>query len=293
MSLAFVPEIAASKVAGLIGLNKFQEVGAVMYDLLCKDKTWKAKLQALEKQHNRVSYQSVVSSTLRDSTLQSCIKRGIDEMRTAKDGEEVLDQVNEQASVVLALRYNQYDAETRERLAKEVEGEVSKKRGLQNEKDVLDKYEQARNVKVVERNAKLYKKAYPTFVLLGMIDGYVVAQNRVVDSKERMVEWPTVPLYDEIQMRVYMVLTGAKEAELIERFPSGRVRTTVYTHTEEQWKPIESAITSAVARLRDLVATPDGLKRIVFQRTIPLQPVANEEEVGIPTQTEQSSALHL
>lgn len=286
MSNSFVPEIAASKVAGLIGLNKFQEVDAVMYDLVCKDKGWKAKIRDIETQHNRISYQSIVATTLRDPILQTCVKQGIEAMQTCEDGEEVLDRVNEQASVVLALRYaDKYDAATRERLVKEVEGEVSKKRGLKNEKEVLDQYEQTRNVQVVERNAKMYKKKYPTFVLLGMIDGYVAKQNRVVDSKERMVEWPSVPLYDEIQMRVYMELTGAKEAELIERFPSGRVRTTVYTRKEEQWKPIEVAITSAVARLQTILASPEALKRMVFQRTVPVlqDKVEDEAEVEIPT----------
>lgn len=49
-----IPEISASKVAGLIGLHRYQKPAEIQYDLLCKDPETKQKIQAIEKEYNRV-----------------------------------------------------------------------------------------------------------------------------------------------------------------------------------------------------------------------------------------------
>jgi hypothetical protein len=44
-----IPEISASKVAGFIGLHKFQNSNDIAYELLCKDAATKAKINAIER----------------------------------------------------------------------------------------------------------------------------------------------------------------------------------------------------------------------------------------------------
>lgn len=53
MSTAFVPEIAASNVAALIGLNPYRKPYEAMYAILKKSKAVAERIRALETQHKR------------------------------------------------------------------------------------------------------------------------------------------------------------------------------------------------------------------------------------------------
>ena len=47
-----IPELSASKVAGFIGLHKYQSAHEIAYELLCKDLVGKTRVAELEKAHN-------------------------------------------------------------------------------------------------------------------------------------------------------------------------------------------------------------------------------------------------
>jgi hypothetical protein len=145
---------------------------------------------------------------------------------------------------------------------------VSKRRGILNENAILDQYEAEREVKVVERNTKMCSKDYSTFKLVGRTDGFVASENRIVDSKDRTRVWDSVPIYDEIQLRCYMDMTGATESELIERFPGGKSRHTKFLNDPAKWNMIEHALERAVDTMRSAVENPEELKRIVFENTV-------------------------
>jgi hypothetical protein len=80
--------------------------------------------------------------------------------------------------------------------------------------------------------------------------------------------WPTVPLYDEIQLRCYMAMYGATESELIERFPNGQTRHTLYTADPEKWASLQSGLERGVEKLRAAVDNEEELKRIIVQATV-------------------------
>ena len=75
-------------------------------------------------------------------------------------------------------------------------------------------------------------------------------------------------MYDEIQLRVYMALSGATESELIESFPDGRVRTTRYTNDIEKWETIHGGISDAVKKMTEATVNEDVLRDIVFANTV-------------------------
>lgn len=264
----FFPEIPASKVAGFIGLHKFQNQNEVFYDVLLKDKEVKAKIHAIEQAHNRRSYTQVVNEVLRDPTIMDCVSAGIAAVQKTTDVASALADVEDKAKVVLNLRCDSYDPELRSRLAEEVRGKVTKQRGLRNENKILDSYEVERDVRVVERNTRTIKKAYENFAIVGRIDGFVASENRIVDSKDRTKFWPTVPLYDEIQLRCYMDMTGASESELVERFPDGTNRTTKFLNDESKWKSMYNLMEKNVLKLKSVVENPEELKRVVFENTV-------------------------
>lgn len=153
-------------------------------------------------------------------------------------------------------------------LLADARGEVSKKRGLQNEDSILNTYESERKVVVTERNTRMLRMEKDDFTLVGRTDGFVAEQNRVVDSKDRTTYWKTVPVYDEIQLRVYMHLLDATDSELIEKFPNGTRRATVFVNDPEEWADIESKLHLVTRRMRDILVDASSLEELVFKNTV-------------------------
>lgn len=266
-----IPEISASKVAGFIGLHKYQDPTEIAYELLCKDLVAKTRVAEIEKEYNLRPYSKLVNEVLREWPIMDIVQSGIKSAQDTANVQAVLSEVETQAMLVLDLRRDTFPVKLRARLATEVRGQVSKQRGLKNEEAILDTYEAAKDVKVTERNTKTIKKDFGTFKLVGRCDGYVAAESRIVDSKDRTRVWPQVPLYDEIQLRCYMNLYDAKESELIERFPDRTTRHTKYMNTEDKWLGIESAIRRGVDKLNVALHDEEELKRIIFANGVAIQ----------------------
>jgi hypothetical protein len=289
--MAFVPELSASKVAGFLGLHKYQDPAEIAYELLCKHPLTKARITALEVAQGRRPYQAVVNEVLREGPILDCVSNGLKAAKTTSNVTEVLEEVRLQAALVLDLRRDGFSPELRARLAEEVKGKVSKQRGLNNEDSILNTYEAAREVKVIERNTKTIKKDFGTFKLVGRCDGYVASENRIVDSKDRTRMWPTVPLYDEIQLRCYMNMYGATESELIERFPTGQTRHTLYTADPEKWASLQTSLERAVAKLKAAVEDEEELKRIVAAATVCTQSNGSAASLPVPSRVVRSETL--
>jgi hypothetical protein len=262
-----IPVISASKVAGLIGLHKFQDASEIKYELLCRYPETKTKIQAIEQAENRKSRQKILNDVLKDEAIRNCVFSGLRACKYTTDVPRVLKDVEKKAATILSFRGNEYTQETKEWLASEIRGAVSKRRGLDNENHILNNYETERDVKVTERNTKTITKDYGLFKITGRTDGYVESENRIVDSKDRTRKWNEVPLYDEIQLRCYMNMTGASESELIERFPDGTTRHTKFMNDPEKWATIQLALEEAVVELRKAMEEEETLKWIVFQNT--------------------------
>ena len=266
-----IPEISASKLAGFIGLHKYQNPDEIAYEFLARDVNGKKKIADIHAQFNRHSYTKFVNEILKDSAIRECISCGVSAVQRTTDVLAVLEDVQQQAVAVLALRHEKIPSELRSRLAEEVRGKVTTQRGLNNEETILDSYEVAKQVKVTERNTKTIKRDFGTYKLVGRCDGYVADQKRIVDSKDRTRAWPSVPLYDEIQLRCYMQLYDALEAELVERFPDKTHRNTVYTNDPEKWKHLHDLVEKNVIKLNSILENDEELKRIVFANTVEVQ----------------------
>jgi hypothetical protein len=153
-------------------------------------------------------------------------------------------------------------------LLADARGEVAKKRGLNNEDTILNTYEADRKVVLTERNTRMLRMETEHFTLVGRTDGYVADQKRVVDSKDRTRFFPEVPVYDIIQLRVYMRMLDATDSELIEKFPKHPTRTTVYTNDPEEWADIEASLNLATRRMTEILADASSLEDLVFKNTV-------------------------
>lgn len=264
----FIPTISASKVAGLIGLNPYQDAHETMYDVMCKNKLIRARIADIETQAHRKPLSQVRDELLDDPSVRGIVNAGIRACQRTQDVKGVLAEVEQSAKTTVQLRYGDYPEEVRAMLVDEVRGKVAKQRGLNNENHILDQYEEKHDVKVVERNTKNMRMEFGKFVLIGRTDGWVASENRIVDSKERTRFWKEPPVYDEIQLRCYMAMTGAPEAELIERFPNGSSRVTKYLNDADKWKTIRESIERVVDKMNHALADNEELKRIIFMNTV-------------------------
>lgn len=262
------PELSASRVAGLIGLHKFQNASEVFYELLSKNKEAGARIAEVERMHNRRAFHRVLQDVLKDGPVKDIVHQGLRSAQMTSNVAGVLADVEEQAKLLLDLRSQGFTPQVRDQIAREVRGAVSKQRGLTNENRILDTYETQHEVKVTERNTKTIKKNFGAFTLVGRCDGYVASENRIVDSKDRTRHWPTVPVYDEIQLRCYMNMYNATESELIERFPNGEVRHTRFTNDPEKWAAIQLLIERKVEQMNEILNDPAELERVVFENTV-------------------------
>lgn len=262
------PELSASRVAGLIGLHKFQNASEVFYELLSKNKEAGARIAEVERTHNRRAFHRVLQDVLKDGPVKDIVHQGLRSAQMTSNVAGVLADVEEQAKLLLDLRSQGFTPQVRDQIAREVRGAVSKQRGLTNENRILDTYETQHEVKVTERNTKTIKKNFGAFTLVGRCDGYVASENRIVDSKDRTRHWPTVPVYDEIQLRCYMNMYNATESELIERFPNGEVRHTRFTNDPEKWAAIQLLIERKVEQMNEILNDPVWLERVVFENTV-------------------------
>jgi len=265
---SFLPEISASKVASLIGLHAYQPAKECMYDLLCKHAPTKLRIASIEARERRVALPQLKGAVLRSPAVRDVVNAGVRACVGQTDITDTLGDVETQARLVMNLRHSELPIDVRELMVAEVRGAVQRQRGTNTESAILNVYEAQNNVTVQDRNTVTFRKTYSTFKLVGRTDGYVEAHNRIVDSKARTRWWAAVPLYDEIQLRVYMALSGCVESELVESFPDGRTRTTKYLNDIEKWENIQSALSDAVKKMNEALTNEEILRDIVFANTV-------------------------
>jgi hypothetical protein len=268
---SFIPEISASKVAGLIGLHAYQNPKEVMYDLLCKHIPTKARIASIEAEQKRVSLTKIKNSVLYTQAVRDVVATGVKCCVGQSDISGVLAEVEKQARTIVNLRHSNLPTEVQDIVVGEIRGSVQRQRGTNNENAILNTYEVDNKVEVQDRNTMTFRKDCGVYKLVGRTDGYVKAQDRIVDSKARTRWWPSVPIYDEIQLRVYMNLSGCAESELVESFPDGRTRTTKYMNDADKWDSIHKCILDTVSSMNEAVENDEKLSEIVFANTVCLK----------------------
>jgi len=266
--MSFIPDIAASKVAGLCGLHKYQNPAEIMFGLLYKHIPTKTEMDAIMSAENRRPITKVKNDILRTRDVMNIIGRGVRSTAGLEDITPVIQNVESQAKTIMSLRYSELPPSFRDIMVDEIRGAVYRQRGLQNENKGLNSYETIHAVEVEQRNTTTFKKHYEKFKLNGRTDGYVAEHKRIIDAKERTRWWTEPPVYDEIQLRVYMELSGAVESELFETFPDGRTRTTKYENDPEKWATIQNSILDAVDKMNAAITNPDELRKLVFANTM-------------------------
>jgi len=109
-------------------------------------------------------------------------------------------------------------------ILRSLEGEVSCRMGDKLETKALEQYEQTQN-KPIRATQKGFSKKIKTsknnsFVLFGRTDG--MSDDQVIETKNRKNRFLGVPLYEKVQVHVYMLLTGTTHSVVLENFENNQ-----------------------------------------------------------------------
>ena len=102
--------------------------------------------------------------------------------------------------------------------AQVLQSTISCKIGTNLETAGLDRFEQAAQQPVVQRNAHGFRKRLPEFVIYGRVDG-ALEDGTIVEHKQRRNRlFHSVPDYERVQVLAYMFLADAPSAIIVETF---------------------------------------------------------------------------
>lgn len=139
-----------------------------------------------------------------------------------------------------------------ELLAKVVQEAVQKKRGRDEEENVLDRAALRHCAPIVSRNEVRAQLEMPDFVIVGFCDGILENGGGVVEVKKRRNWFAKPPVYDLVQLRVYLRLYNMPRGLLIEEMLNGfNRRETVVEDSEDEWQSICKALTQCAKELRE------------------------------------------
>lgn len=259
----FTPEISASLFAGFVGLHKYKTQDETFFGLLQKDKTIRNTINNILTQQGRMLFDDAHRTISKDPYINAIIRNKIEECKGCTDLQPLMVKAGVAINKAIYTRHPSFTHEIRKELVQEAVSQIYKRRGLANENTILDNHSQDIGEQITERNTKMMRKDMGAYRLIGRIDGWVESKRRVVDSKERKSFVDSPPLYDEIQMRVYMILMDANEAELVERFPDGTVRKTLYANDPEKWNELHQMAVQASELIREIAVNKEKLEEFV------------------------------
>ena len=98
------PEISASAVAALIGMNPYRKPHEVMYSVLQKNKALKETIRRLETQHRRVPIEVMQRNLANDNEIRKILSDGLEATKTNTDIRGIVENAASQIGVVGALR---------------------------------------------------------------------------------------------------------------------------------------------------------------------------------------------
>jgi hypothetical protein len=119
-------------------------------------------------------------------------------------------------------------------------------RGKKNEDKALNNYEKTSNSTVKERNTKGHKKVLFSFscgkknrtydiLIYGKVDG-IDENGQIIETKNRRKRlFNSIPIYEQVQLELYMWLLDVKSAIHIENYNDQQVKT-AYSKNEELFK---------------------------------------------------------
>jgi len=237
--------IYASELAACIGMNKYRPVQDVAKKVWSRVDPISYK-KALERNeiHEPVPIQDVLQ-----------------ELKLTERVTGVIGQNNSiamQTTLRSFLLDHMDEFDSKDVTVEDVTSFVFTERGKNSEEDSLDRVQTRSKIVVRERNAKFYKRyieyneGESKFMLGGKVDG-ITEDGCLVEVKNRQYKFfPSIPVYENVQIHAYMFLTDIKSCKFVQSF-NGEDREEMVTFDEEFWKKTIDKCTEFVVSLDKLL----------------------------------------
>lgn len=239
--------IRASEVAGYIGKNEYVEIDVLIL------KIWK-----------NMNYES----------LQKALKRNSLEIK------ELNKNNYDKKSTSNIYKYNNYKRST-----------INTKNGLDKEKSTIEIFEDKKKVKVDNKNDKIYntyinkpynKLIIHNVILNGAVDG-IVNNEYIVEIKNRQKRFfDEIPIYEKIQIIVYMKLLKLYKCYHVQRFKDDIIITEIkYTKEEfsKEWEEIEIGLIKFIEYFEKIYFSEE-FQDLFLKRKFKLDNITNETIVS-------------
>ena len=254
--------ISASKIAAAAGLNPYCRPDEIMKSVLEKHfpmvETETDEKELLFRAVDEYHIQSFINGARSQLTKRgqpNLIPEGLEPTLETVDaciealGEAQVDETvteceKREVASKTVLTENLGESPLAAILMGDLASKVATSRGVIKENTDLNSFEMRTGTKVLKRNSKFYTRTFNSkynIIITGKVDG-IDTQGRVVETKHRRRRlFGRIPEYEQVQMEVYMWLTGTKECTHIENF-NGDSNTTTYVPSGELWQSIENGL---------------------------------------------------
>jgi hypothetical protein len=240
--------IRASDVAGCIGMNCYKSVEEMLEVYARKvggdklDHSFDITKEDLGKLISKFNYDSKELEQCKTDEEYNKLHQKV--IRTVSR-KSVWANTNEESKVL----ENKIKEDLPEVCKKCIQTEINTKRGIVYEKKNLNNYERSNHKRVGCRNSKLYRLVVYEDELLklqisGKVDGIEgEGDDRVlIETKNRRNRlFDEIPLYEKVQMMVYMKMTDIKSSKLLQYY-NDEEGVIDYDYDEEFWTEIQSKL---------------------------------------------------
>lgn len=194
-----------------------------------------------------------------NAAKQESLLKSKQQIKVSLDTSKKLIQESEKCDNRAASLHLVSDVKKLEKLAEEA---VQKKRGRDEEDEVLNDAELRMDTKIQQRNTEIGSLLFDNYRICGKVDG--IMDDCIVEVKTRKRWFGQPPEYDIIQLRVYLKMFNKLRGLLIEENRDlQKRRETKIDNTKEDWDVIGNALNEVALKL--LNANEDDVKLWAIQ----------------------------
>lgn len=253
--------INASQVAAACGMNRFQKVSDIV-DL------YTAKLQGCERAHR---LQKDFGTVHDDTAKRLCAVAGtvFDETKVTESIKSAVQKLSKPAiecdttqhadviSEMVTKTFDHVSSTPNESsdLQQVMTAMVAKSRGIRLESKATNKLQTHFKRAIHSRNTVLYELPMHSYIIVGKIDGIIddAGEKVLVETKTRRSRlFHSIPIYEQVQMEVYLRMVGCNQA-ILNQHLNDQMSTLRYTRNDDLWESIQNKLDLFVTRVRNNV----------------------------------------
>lgn len=246
MSLSI--NLAASKIAGMIGMNPYYSVDEAKEELYCKVKKIKQRTLDDEKvltsnEKEKIAKVLLPNMDTTNMTLENVLEVSC---RDAINTTTCDDSIQKEELLNKIIKEHVEDGKDTKLVSEFITSTINKSRGIKNEDKIIKDYNNKNKTYVTDNNSKFYRyKLFEDFKkyninIVAKIDGLdkgclIEVKNRRNRLFNKIVE------YEKVQLEIYLRILDITDAKLVENYNNTFVEH-IYTCDDNFWNLIKERL---------------------------------------------------